>query len=65
MVETQKNLTEQVRTAYEAHKSATDCWKEGNVKDFWIDDDGNLCIMYDSGKWWHYKDLELPFPTWW
>lgn len=55
----------QVRIAFESHKSAFENWREGEVKEYWIDDDGYLCIRYESGEWWHYKDLDLPFPTWW
>lgn len=27
----------------------------GKIKKTWIDENGNTCIMYQSGKWWHYN----------
>lgn len=42
--------------AYTRHKAASETWSEGNIKRTWVDDDGNLCIEYESGRWWHYND---------
>jgi hypothetical protein len=40
----------------ETHRKAFENWQEGGVKKIWIDSDGNICIEYDSGKWWHYNE---------
>ena len=40
-------------------------WKEGEIKDFWKDREGNLCIQYKSGNWWHYKDIDSEILTFW
>ena len=40
---------------YKWHKSLFDAWPHGKIKKSWFDDSGNLCIMYDSGTWFHYK----------
>jgi hypothetical protein len=51
--------------AMEIHRRNGGVWVEGDVKEYWEDVNGNLCVRYDSGRWWHYKDLDSPFPTWW
>lgn len=54
---------------FEKHKECVEVesgeWKEGSVKDFWKDREGNLCIQYESGSWWHYKDIDSEIPTFW
>ena len=49
---------EQVMRAYLYHKSIFEDWQEGEPVDYWYDEDGNLCIYYHSGKWWHYKGAD-------
>lgn len=43
---------------YNFHRSLFDRWEHENIKKTWTDADGNICIMYQSGKWWHYKKNE-------
>lgn len=46
----------QIALSYmEKHKEAFENWKEGVIADVWRDEEGNLCIRYESGKWWHYR----------
>lgn len=40
---------------YAFHKSIFDTWEHGEIMETWTDLDGNTCIRYDSGAWWHYK----------
>ena len=40
----------------EMHKQAFEKWKEGDIEKVWLDGQGNLCIEYQSGNWWHYND---------
>lgn len=40
---------------YNFHRSQFDTWEHGEIKKTWIDENGNTCIMYQSGKWWHYN----------
>lgn len=40
---------------YSFHRSQFDTWEHGEIKKTWIDENGNTCIMYQSGKWWHYN----------
>ena len=58
-------LLERAELAMKRHKEFVEEWKEGGVSEAWIDENNNLCVRYESGRWWHYKDLDLPFPTWW
>ena len=39
----------------ERHKMAFENWSEGELTEWWKDEQNNLCIRYDSGKWWRYK----------
>lgn len=49
------------KTCYENHKSAWECWNNGEPVKIWWDADGNLCIEYESGEWYHYN----PKGEWW
>lgn len=51
--------------AMKKHKAVVSNWREGRIKKVWQDEDGNLCVMYNSGHWWHYKNLDKPIPEWW
>ena len=39
---------------YNFHRSQFDIWEHGEIAKTWIDENGNVCIMYQSDKWWHY-----------
>ena len=41
---------------YDRHKQAFENWSEGEPVKVWFDFEGNLCIEYESGKWWHYNE---------
>lgn len=38
----------------EKHKESCEMWPHGEPVKHWFDN-GILCILYESGKWWHYK----------
>lgn len=40
---------------YNFHRSQTSNWEHGEIQKTWIDENGNTCIMYQLGKWWHYN----------
>lgn len=44
------------RANYARHKEAFEEWREGEPIKAWFDFEGNFCIEYESGKWWHYND---------
>lgn len=41
---------------YNKHKEAVEDWKEGEPVKVWFDMNDDLCIEYESGKWWHYNE---------
>ena len=49
-------MRERAREHYQEHKKAFDNWREGNIRKIWLDKNGNICIEYESGRWWHYND---------
>ena len=52
-----KATMEQLATEFsEKHKQAFENWTEGEISKVWFDGNNNLCIEYESGKWWHYND---------
>ena len=51
--------------AYAAHRKAFNTWDNGNIDKVWLDDDKNICIRYDNGKWWHYSVSKSGEWMWW
>lgn len=39
----------------ERHKTDVENWDYGEIQKVWFDQDGVLCIEYESGNWWHYN----------
>ena len=56
---------EMIDRAYTEHRQAFEVWEHGEPVRAWHEEGCDICIEYESGKWWHYKDLELPFISWW
>ena len=51
-----KTMEKLTAECYQNHKSAWENWENGEpVKALW-DSDGNLCVEYENGKWWHYNE---------
>ena len=61
---TQQEIISRAEVAYYTHKNVTPNWSEGEAVKAWINDDGEICLQYESGSCWAYKDLDMPFPTW-
>ena len=40
---------------YQKHKRVCEEWDHGEPVRSWFDEDHNLCIEYEDGKWWHYN----------
>lgn len=55
---------ELVDRIYQCHCSSMEEWHEGQPIKVWLDDAENICIRYESGKWWHYKPNGNGF-IWW
>lgn len=49
-------IEQKAREYYKRHKNASENWQEGEIAKVWIDGQGNICIEYKSGKWWHYNE---------
>lgn len=51
--EKMEHLTE---VYFNNHKSAWENWENGEPAKAWWDNNNNLCIEYENGKWWHYNE---------
>ena len=51
--EKMEHLTE---VYFNNHKSAWENWENGEPVKAWWDNNNNLCIEYENGKWWHYNE---------
>ena len=60
----QQKLEKLAELAYKNHKSSVETWNEGEPIKAWYEDDSDICVEYESGKYWHYTDLDMPFITW-
>lgn len=49
----------------EAHMKAFETWPYGRKRETWKDEDGNICIRYATGKWFHYKIDKNGTVQWW
>ena len=56
---------EQVNKVYTKHKNAFESWEYGEPIKAWYDENGDFCVMYESGKWFHYKGIDETYPAWW
>lgn len=45
----------QCERIYNEHKSHFEHWNEGAPTEYWLDENNNMCIRYESGHWWHYR----------
>ncbi len=50
---------------FQIHKDVVENWGDGDIKNVWNDTLGNICIMYESGKWWHYHEKSSGELEWW
>lgn len=41
---------------YETHKKVFENWTEGKPIQYWEEPNGVMCVRYESGKWWHYRN---------
>ncbi len=51
------------------HKKAFEFWREGGIVNYWKEENGVICVQYESGNWWHYRQnnkiLAEPCLEWW
>lgn len=48
-------MMKQCERIYNEHKSHFEHWNEGAPTEYWLDENNNMCIRYESGRWWHYR----------
>ncbi len=46
------------------HKQAAGNWSNGRVVKVWKDKSNILCIVYESGNWWHYRSIGNGIEWW-
>ncbi len=47
------------------HQKAVEHWQDGKSVEVWKNECGILCITYESGRWWHYKQEGDGSIVWW
>ena len=50
-----KELESLANRCADTHSLSVEEWTEGEPVKGWQDVDGNICVEYASGAWWHYK----------
>ena len=50
-----EDIKKRAEAAFTEHKKAIGTWEDGEILDVWNYESGNICVRYESGKWWHYK----------
>lgn len=51
-----EDLMDRARRYAKTHIDACENWPHGGISDVWEEGDGRLCIQYEDGSWWHYKE---------
>lgn len=57
-------MSKRVLEVYQEHKAMFDSWEYGEPVKAWTDSNGNLCIRYQSGKWFHYRKNNSMLEFW-
>lgn len=65
MIASALNDRKEAGRMYREHRKAFEDWQEGGPAAVWRDEDGRLCIRYESGKWWHYRRTADGNIEWW
>ena len=51
--------------AVNAHYRAHQRWTHGDPVKIWRDEYYFLCVKYEDGSWWHYRQTETGGFEWW
>ena len=57
-------LMEYAKHCMSVHKRNIETWEHGNIKKVWIDQDDNICVEYESCRWWHYRIIDNTIEWW-
>lgn len=55
-IQEEKRKEDFVNFCLQEHKKAFEQWNEGEIVEYWEEDEGVMCVKYESGKWWHYRN---------
>lgn len=48
------------------HQEAVGQWQEGDITGVWEDPESAcICVRYESGRWWHYRQNKAGQTEWW
>lgn len=53
-----------ISRAITAHCKAHKQWTHGEPVEIWRDEYYFLCVRYEDGSWWHYRQAENGFEWW-
>lgn len=54
-----------ISCAVGAHRAAHTQWTHGEPVEIWRDEYYFLCVRYEDGNWWHYRQTETGGFEWW
>lgn len=57
-----------ISCAVGAHRAAHTQWTHGEPVELWRDERDEytfLCVRYEDGSWWHYRQTETGGFEWW
>lgn len=54
-----------ISCAVGAHRAAHTQWTHGEPVELWRDEYEFLCVRYEDGNWWHYRQTETGDFEWW
>lgn len=54
-----------ISCAVGAHRAAHTQWTHGEPVEIWRDEYTFLCVRYEDGNWWHYRQTETGGFEWW
>lgn len=61
----ERRALEQAANRYaDMHSMSVEEWLEGEPIRAWRDDDGTICVQYESGEWWHYRPTAEGLQWW-
>lgn len=50
--------------AKKKHMASMEAWPHGRIKRIW-EEEGSICVEYESGCWWHYRTRTDGEIEWW
>lgn len=53
-----------ISCAVTAHCTAYKRWTHGEPVEIWRDEYSFLCVRYEDGNWWHYRQTETGYEWW-